>query len=159
MAGENSHSPAVLKSEALPSWFGHSLHVRVLDGGDCGACLNEIHQLTGPVYSLHRFGITLTPTPREADVLIVVGPVTVAMQRALRESYESMPDPKRVLAIGACALSGGVYASSFAVTAPVAHSIPVDVEVPGCPPSPLAILEGLRLIMGPSGNGAAREGM
>lgn len=154
---ENSHSRAVLKSQALASAFSHSLHVRVLDAGDCGACLNEIHQLTSPVYSLHRFGITLTPTPREADVLIIVGPVTVGMQRALRETYQAMPFPKRVLAIGACALSGGVYASSFAVTAPVSHTIPVDVEVPGCPPSPLAILEGLRLIMGPSGNNAARE--
>jgi len=139
---------AKLNTHRFPHAFRHSLHIRVIDAGNCGACLNEIHQLSSPVYSFHRFGISITPTPREADVLMVVGPVTIAMKTALEEAYEAMPTPKRVLAVGACALSGGLFASSFSVVGPVSNVIPVDVEISGCPPPPLAILDGLRQVMG-----------
>ncbi len=147
---EVGYEPARLLTEPLPAAFRHSVHVRVVDAGDCGACLNEIRQLTGPVYSLHRFGVYVTPTPRDADVLVVVGPVTRAMEGALMATYDALPDPKRVLAVGACALSGGIFRGSFAVRDGLVPSlgIPVDAMVAGCPPPPLAILEALLVLTG-----------
>ncbi len=123
--------------------FGHSLHVRVVDAGDCSACLSEIAQLTGPYYSLHRLGFFITPTPREADALLVVGPVTHGMQAALLATYEAMPSPKCVIAVGACAISGGIFGPSVASEAGACATLPVDVIVPGCPPPPLAVIHAL----------------
>jgi Ni,Fe-hydrogenase III small subunit len=123
--------------------FGHSLHIRFVDAGACGACMSEATQLNNPYYNMHRLGFFMTPTPRNADVLLVAGPVTDAMRLPLRKAYEAMPSPKRVVAFGVCALSGGVFGPSFAAGAGVAEIIPVDVAVPGCPPPPLAILHGL----------------
>lgn len=128
--------------------FGRSLHVLVVDAGDCGACLSEIAQLNGPYYNMHRLGIFITPTPRFADVLLVVGPVTEHMREPLRKAYAAMPTPKRVVAIGVCALSGGVFVPSFASGSGVADVLPVDVVVPGCPPPPLAVLHGLLVAVG-----------
>jgi Ni,Fe-hydrogenase III small subunit len=125
-----------------------SLHVIVVDAGDCGACLNEVKQLNNPYYNMHRLGFFITPTPRHADVLLVVGPVTDQMRDALRKIYDAMPTPKRVLAVGACALSGGIFAESFVCAKGVAEVLPVDVEVPGNPPPPLAILHGLLVTVG-----------
>lgn len=150
---EQSYRWAVSRTGALGPAFRRSIHVRVLDAGDCGACLAEVRQLTSPVYSLHRFGIFVTPTPRNADVLMVVGPVTRAMRTAMRETYAAMPEPRRVIATGTCALTGGVFAKSVAVEGAVSRVIPVDVEIPGCPPPPLAILHGLHLLMGREGPG------
>jgi len=127
--------------------FGRSLHIRVVDAGACGACLSEIEQLNKPCYNMHRLGFFLTPTPREADVLLVAGPVTDHMRTALRRAYEAMPTPKGVIAVGACALSGGVFGPSFASGAGVQDVIPVDIVIPGCPPPPLAILHGLLLMV------------
>jgi Ni,Fe-hydrogenase III small subunit len=128
--------------------FHRSLHILVVDAGDCGACLHEVKQLNNPYYNMHRLGFFLTPTPRHADVLLVVGPVTDHMRVALRKSYDAMPPPKRVVAVGACALSGGVFGPSFVSESGVARVIPVDVEVPGQPPPPLAILHGLLVAVG-----------
>ena len=93
--------------------FRRSIHILVVDAGDCGACLNEVKQLNNPYYNMHRLGFFITPTPRHADVLLVVGPVTDHMRFALKKIYDAMPTPKRVVAVGACALSGGVFADSF----------------------------------------------
>ena len=134
----------------LPRAFHHSIHVRVLDAGDCGACLAELQQLPAPQYSLHRLGIFITPSPRDADVLLVVGPVTRAMRQPLLDTYAAMPAPKRVVAVGACAASGGVFGPSFACAGGVAEVLPVDRTVPGCPPPPLAVLEALLAVMGRS---------
>ncbi|MGH7996149.1 MAG: NADH:ubiquinone oxidoreductase, partial [Opitutaceae bacterium] len=123
--------------------FRRSVHIIVVDAGDCGACLNEVKQLANPYYNLHRLGFFITPAPRHADVLLVVGPVTDHMRVALRKVYDAMPTPKRVVAVGACALSGGVFAGSFVCGNGAADLLPVDVEVPGHPPPPLAILHGL----------------
>ncbi len=155
MAWEEGYHWAEIRSPSprLPGAFRHSLHMRVVDAGDCGACLNELHQLASPVYSLHRLGIAFTPTPRDADVLVVTGPVTVSMKEALEEAYRAMPGPKRVMAVGSCALSGGMFASSFAVAGPVERVISVDIAVPGCPPPPLALLDGFRLLMGTASEG------
>ena len=128
---------------ALDEAFQRSLHIRFLDAGACGACMSEAKQINNPYYNMHRLGFFMTPTPRNADILLVAGPVSDAMRLPLRKTYEAMPAPKRVVAIGACALSGGVFGPSFAAAAGVADVIPVDVMVPGCPPPPLAILHGL----------------
>jgi Ni,Fe-hydrogenase III small subunit len=130
----------------LPKGFTGSIHVRIVDAGDCGACLNELAQINGPSYNLHRFGIFITPTPRQADVLLVVGPVTTHMQAPLRAAYEAMPEPKRVVAVGACAASGGIFGPSIVSGAGVADAVPVDVTVPGCPPPPIAIIQALRTV-------------
>ncbi len=134
----------------LDSRFVRSLHVRVVDAGDCGSCLNEIAQMNGPSYNLHRFGIFITPTPRQADVLLVVGPVTNQMREALKTAYDAMPEPKRVVAVGVCAASGGIFGPSFMSSGGVSDVIPVDVVVPGCPPPPHAIVDALRFVCGQS---------
>jgi Ni,Fe-hydrogenase III small subunit len=128
--------------------FQRSIHILVVDTGDCGACLNEVRQLNNPYYNMHRLGFFITPTPRHADVLLVVGAVTDQMRFALKKVYEAMPTPKRVVAVGACALSGGIFAQSFVCANDVAEVLPVDVMVPGNPPPPLAILHGLLVATG-----------
>ncbi len=135
-------------SEPLEGRFKRSIHVRIVDAGDCGACLNELSQLNGPSYNLHRFGIFITPTPRQADVLLVVGPVTRQMLDPLKLAYEAMPAPKRVIAVGACAASGGIFGPSVMCAGGAQDAVPVDVVVPGCPPPPLAIVHALRAICG-----------
>jgi Ni,Fe-hydrogenase III small subunit len=127
--------------------FGRSLHIRFVDAGACGACISEARQLNSPYYNMHRLGFFVTPTPRNADVLLVAGPVSDAMRLPLRKVYDAIPAPKRVVAIGACAISGGVFGPSFAALGGVGDIVPVDVVVPGCPPPPLAILHGLLLVV------------
>jgi len=127
--------------------FGRSLHIRFVDAGACSACVSEARQLNNPYYNMHRLGFFMTPTPRNADVLLVSGPLSDAMKLPLRKTYDAMPDPKRVLAIGACAISGGVFGPSFAAAGGVSEVLPVDVMVPGCPPPPLAILHGLLVLV------------
>jgi Ni,Fe-hydrogenase III small subunit len=119
------------------------MHVRVVDAGDCGSCLNEIAHLNDPFYNMHRFGFFITPTPRQADVLLVVGPVTQQMREALLTAYQAMPEPKRVVAVGVCAVSGGIFGPSVMCAAGAGDVLPVDIVVPGCPPPPLAILNAL----------------
>ena len=128
--------------------FSRSIHVLVVDAGDCGACLNEVKQLNNPYYNMHRLGFFITPSPRHADVLLVVGPVTDQMRVAVKKIYDAMPTPKRVVAAGACALTGGVFAESFVCARGVSEVLPVDIEVPGNPPPPLAILHGLLVAVG-----------
>jgi Ni,Fe-hydrogenase III small subunit len=146
---EWAQTPATKKDySGLRSAFGQSLHVMVVDAGDCGACLHEVKQLNNPLYNMHRVGIFLTATPRTADVLLVVGPVSENMRGPLLKTYEAMPDPKRVLAVGTCAITGGVFGKSFMSAGGVGMVLPVDVEVPGDPPPPLAVLHGLLVIAG-----------
>ncbi len=128
--------------------FQRSVNVLVVDTGDCGACLNEVKQLNNPYYNMHRLGFFITPTPRQADVLLVVGPLTDHMRLPLQKTFDAMPTPKRVIAVGACALSGGVFAPSFACGTGPADLLPVDIAVPGNPPPPLAILHGLLVAVG-----------
>ncbi len=134
--------------EALPEAYKRSLHIIVVDAGDCGACLHEVKQLNNPFYNMHRLGIFFTATPRTADVLLVVGPVTENMRVPLLKTYEAMPDPKRVVAVGACAVSGGIFGQSFVSAGGVSSILPVDLEIPGDPPPPLAILHGLLAVTG-----------
>ncbi|HTZ55754.1 MAG TPA: hypothetical protein VMB20_11885 [Candidatus Acidoferrum sp.] len=143
-----AHAANANSQDPLESSFRKSLHVRIIDAGDCGSCLNEVAQLNGPSYNLHRVGVFITPTPRQADVLLVVGPATRQMRDALVAAYEAMPEPKRVVAVGACAASGGVFGPSLMSAAGVGEIIPVDLVVPGCPPPPHAIIDALRLVCG-----------
>ena len=132
---------------ALDRAFGRSLHLRFVDAGACGACMSEARQLNNPYYNMHRLGFFMTPTPRNADILLIAGPLSDAMRLPLQKAYEAMPTPKRVVAIGACAISGGIFEPSFAVAGSALNVIPVDVVVPGCPPPPLAILHGLLVVV------------
>lgn len=132
----------------MPSAYRRSLHVIVVDAGDCGACLHEVKQLNNPLYNVHRLGIFFTPTPRAADVLLVVGPISENMRIPLLKTYEAMPTPKRVLAVGVCAINGGIFGRSAMSAGGVASMLPVDLEVPGDPPPPLAVLHGLLAVTG-----------
>lgn len=139
---------ATNKSKVLQGPFSRSLHIRIVDAGACAACLSEIKQLNNPYYNIHRLGFFITPTPRTADVLLVAGPGTDHMRLPLEKAFEAMPAPKRVVAVGACALTGGIFGPSYATRAGVGEMVPVDVEVPGCPPPPLAIIHALLVTAG-----------
>lgn len=128
--------------------FGRSLHIRHVDTGSCNGCEIEIGQLLTPDYDLQRYGIDFVASPRHADCLLVTGPVTRALEPALRATYEATPDPKLVIAVGACALSGGITGAAYGVCGGVDRILPVDVYIPGCPPRPLALLHGLLVAVG-----------
>jgi Ni,Fe-hydrogenase III small subunit len=128
--------------QRVASQFGRSLHIRTLDTGSCAVCEQEIRLLSAPHYDLHRLGFFFTPAPRHADLLMVTGPMIRAFDVAARKTYQAMPGPKLVVATGACAL-GGVYPADAFVHGAVDEILPVDVWIPGCPPSPLALLQGL----------------
>jgi Ni,Fe-hydrogenase III small subunit len=132
----------------LPSAYHRSTHIMVVDAGDCGACLREVKQLNNPFYNMHRLGFFFTATPRAADVLLVVGPVSENMRLPLAKTYEAMPTPKRVIAVGTCAITGGVFGHTFISAGGVASVLAVDLEIPGEPPPPLAILHGLLVATG-----------
>jgi Ni,Fe-hydrogenase III small subunit len=128
--------------EQIANQFGRSLHIRTLDTGSCAACEQEIRLLAAPHYDLHRLGFFFTPAPRHADLLMATGPMIRAFDVAARKTFEAMPGPKIVVATGACAL-GGVYPADAFTHGTVSEILPVDVWIPGCPPSPLALLQGL----------------
>lgn len=134
--------------ERIRGRLGRSLHVRQVDAGSCNACELEIAATTNPVYDLERFGIHLVASPRHADVLLVTGPVTRNMEIALRRTYEAAPEPRVVVAVGACGCSGGIFGEgTYAAIGGVDRVLPVDVYIPGCPPPPQAILNGLLVAM------------
>jgi len=130
------------------SAFNNSVHIKIVDAGDCGACLHEVRKLDNPFYNFHRLGFFITPSPRHADILLVVGTGTDPMRFALEKTYEAMPTPKKVIAVGACALSGSVFGPSFATSPGIADIVPIDIAVPGHPPPPLAILHALLVAVG-----------
>jgi Ni,Fe-hydrogenase III small subunit/Pyruvate/2-oxoacid:ferredoxin oxidoreductase delta subunit len=129
--------------------LGRSLHVRQVDAGSCNGCELEIVATTNPVFDLERFGIHFVASPRHADVLLVTGPVTRNMEIALRRTLEAVPEPHAVVAVGACGCSGGLFGEgTYASVGGVDRVVPVDVYIPGCPPRPQAILNGLLVAMG-----------
>ena len=128
--------------------FGRSLAIREVDAGSCNGCELEIAALTGPHYDLERFGLSFVASPRHADCLLVTGPVTRNMAEALRRTWEATPDPKLVIVVGDCGSDGGIFRESYAVVGGVGAVVPVDAVVPGCPPSPAAILGALLDVIG-----------
>jgi Ni,Fe-hydrogenase III small subunit len=133
--------------EAACRLLGRSLAIRHVDAGSCNGCELEIHALHNPFYDLERFGFRFVASPRHADVLLVTGPVTKNMREALERTYAATPEPKWVVAAGACAADGGMFKNSYAVTGGVSSTVPVHLHIPGCPPSPRALLEGLLALM------------
>jgi len=143
-----SESAARLRAR-IRGRLGRSLHVRQVDAGSCNACELEITATMNPFYDLERFGIHLVASPRHADLLLVTGPVTRNMEIALRRTYEAAPEPRVVVAVGACGCSGGIFCEgTYAAVGGVDRVLPVDVYIPGCPPRPQAILNGLLVAMG-----------
>ena len=127
--------------------LGRSLSIREVDAGSCNGCELEIHALGNAFYDLERFGLRFVASPRHADVLMVTGPVTKNMREALLRTYDATPDPKWVVALGDCAATGGMFAGSYACIGSVGSVIPVDLTLPGCPPSPANILRGLLALL------------
>lgn len=134
--------------EAKRRGFRRSLHILMIDVGSCNACNLEVLNLSNPYYDLTRLGIFFTNSPKHADALVVVGALNRAMMDVLKRTYESMPGPKFVISVGACAISGGVFQRTESFVSPVGDAVPVDVVIPGCPPTPIQILEGLLLATG-----------
>ena len=129
--------------EAILKHFGRALAIRHVDAGSCNGCELEIHAMNGPHYNLERLGVKFVASPRHADMLLVTGPVSRNMEVALRRTYDATPDPKLAVAIGDCGCTGGIFGESYASCGRVSNVIPVDVAVPGCPPAPAAIMQGI----------------
>ena len=132
--------------QSLWAILGRALCIRQVDAGSCNGCELEIHALNNPYYNLEGAGIKFVASPRHADLLLVTGPVSVNMEEALRRTYDAIPDPKLVVALGDCATCGGVFggnSANYATRGPVATIIPVNHTIPGCPPTPTAILAGI----------------
>jgi len=127
--------------------LGRSLSIREVDAGSCNGCELEIHALNNAFYDLERFGLRFVASPRHADVLMVTGPVTKNMREALERTYAATPDPKWVVAVGDCAIDGGLFAGSYAVAGGVSAVVPVDLHIRGCPPPPIELLRGLLTLL------------
>jgi len=139
--------PALRTGDALQERIrrvmGRALCIRQVDAGSCNGCELEIHALNNPYYSLEGQGVRFVASPRHADLLLVTGPVSRHMQAALRRTYEATPEPRLVVAIGDCGCNGGIFGAGYASCGAVSQVIPVNVSVPGCPPAPTAILQGI----------------
>lgn len=131
--------------EKIKKMFGRSLSIREVDAGSCNGCEIEITALNNPIYDIERFGIHFVASPRHADVLLVTGPASKNMEIALLRTYEATPGPKIVIAVGACACSGGIFGDTYATTGGIDKVVPVDVYIPGCPPRPEVLIQGLLL--------------
>ena len=129
--------------DSILAMLGRALVIRQVDAGSCNGCELEIHALNNPYYNLEGLGIRFAASPRHADMLLVTGPVTRNMEQPLRIAYAAMPDPKLVVAVGDCGRDGGVFGAGYATCGGVDKVLPVDVTVPGCPPPPTAILQGI----------------
>ena len=127
--------------------LGRSLSIREIDAGSCNGCELEIHALNNVFYDLERLGLRFVASPRHADVLLVTGPVTKNMREALERTYNATPDPKWVVAVGDCAVDGGIFAGSYAVAGGVSTVVPVDLHIRGCPPTPVHLLQGLLALL------------
>lgn len=147
VAEDPPERPAESAPDALRE-LGGSVQLRHVDAGSCNGCEVEIASAFGPVYDAERYGARLVASPRHADALVVTGPVTRNMEMALRRTYEAVPAPKGVIALGDCARNCGVFAGAYGVVGAVRDVVPVDVEVPGCPPEPEAIVAALRGLTG-----------
>jgi Ni,Fe-hydrogenase III small subunit len=142
-AGEGPQREVERLHEEILKVLGRALTIREVDAGSCNGCELEIHALNNPYYNIEGRGIKFVASPRHADMLLVTGPVTKNMENAVRIAYDCTPDPKLVVAVGDCGCSGGIFGESYASCGRVANVIPVDVAVSGCPPTPLALMQGI----------------
>jgi NADH-quinone oxidoreductase B subunit len=133
--------------ERIRKNFGRSLSIREVDAGSCNGCEVEVNALTNAIHDIERFGLHIVASPRHADMLLVTGPVTRGMLPALLQTYKATPAPKMVVAMGSCAISGGIFRGSYAVLDGVDKILPVDVYIPGCPPRPQAIIQGILMAL------------
>ena len=152
-SGTTAKEPAAERAgrklkDKISAILGRSLAIREVDAGSCNGCELEIHALNNPIYDIERFGIHFVASPRHADMLLVTGPVTRNMEVALKKTYLATPDPRLVVAVGACGISGGIFGRNYASLGGVDQVIPVDVYIPGCPPRPQALLQGILLAVG-----------
>ena len=131
--------------ERITKLFGRSLAIREVDAGSCNGCEIEIAALNNSIYDIERFGIHFVSSPRHADILLVTGPASRNMEAALRRTYDATPNPKMVIAVGACAIDGGIFGDTYATTGGIDNTVPVDLYIPGCPPRPELLLNGLLL--------------
>jgi membrane-bound hydrogenase subunit mbhJ len=145
-AGEQQAEGIKPETRDKAKLFKKSLTIREVDTGSCNACEMEMNALANSIYDVERFGIHIAASPRHADALVVTGPVTVNMERALKDVYKQTPDPKLVIALGDCAINCGLFKGSYAVTGPVDRHIPVDLRIAGCPPRPSEILHVLKAL-------------
>lgn len=140
-------------AEALQSRIlqvlGRALCIRAVDAGSCNGCELEIHALNNPLYNIEQLSIRFVASPRHADLLLITGPVAKNMELAVRRAYDAAPDPKLVVAVGDCGCTGGIFGESYASCGRVSNVVPVDVAVPGCPPSPRQILAGILTAISP----------
>lgn len=123
--------------------LGRALAIRHVDAGSCNGCELEIHALNTPQYNIEGLGIKFAASPRHADMLLVTGPVSRHMEEALKRTYDATPEPKLVVAVGDCACTGGIFGESYASCGRISNIIPVDVAIPGCPPTPIQLLQGI----------------
>src|SRR5208282_1224777 len=141
--------PGPATVEAAASRLRGSLQLRHVDAGSCNGCEMEIASIFSPIYDAERFGIRLEASPRHADGLLVTGPVTRNMADPLRKTFEAVPRPRVVVAVGDCARNCGVFSGAYGVEGSVSDIVPVDLEIPGCPPDPVTIITALRSLVGP----------
>ncbi len=134
--------------EAIRRRFRRSLTIRAVDAGSCNGCELEIHAMNNPIYNCERFGMYFTASPRFADMLLVTGPLTINMERALLRTYNATPPPKLVVAVGDCGFNGGIFEESYASLGGIGKIIPVDAYIPGCPPTPADLLNGILKLIG-----------
>ena len=146
-SGRDDARPRPQPAQQTRRAFRRSLHIRHVDAGSCNGCESELQALNNPFYNLHRLGIFFTASPRFADLLLVTGPVTNAMLGPLRATYEAMAEPRWVLAVGTCAVSGGIAEGGYACGHGLDGVLPVDVYLPGCPPNPAAIIQALLMFL------------
>jgi Ni,Fe-hydrogenase III small subunit len=140
---------AVMQAE-ICAVLGRALCIRHVDAGSCNGCELEIHALINPIYNIEGLGIRFVASPRHADMLLVTGPVSRHMETALRRTYDATPAPKVVVAVGDCGCTGGIFGESYASAGRVNNVVPVDVQVPGCPPSPERLLQAILTAITPA---------
>jgi Ni,Fe-hydrogenase III small subunit len=143
--------------DGIRAVLGRALCIRHVDAGSCNGCELEIHALDNPLYNIEGLGIRFVASPRHADLLLVTGPVSTHMATALRRTYDATPDPKLVVAVGDCGCTGGIFGESGATLGRVSNVIPVDVEVPGCPPRPERLMQAILTAVAPAGRRAPRD--
>ena len=153
-ADESLRATTQQLSAAMTRQLGRALVIRHVDAGSCNGCELEIHALNNPYYNLEAIGIKFAASPRHADLLLVTGPVAKNMEVAVKRAYDATPEPKLVVAVGDCGCSGGIFGESYASCGRVSNIIPVDVSIPGCPPTPLQLIQGILAAIAPASDKA-----